>query len=231
MKNRIVEATIIAVGIICLGLCIQNGIKIFSQKDRAVEVKGLAEMEVPANKVICPILYKDLGNDLAQLYIELNKKNKAIISFLKENGIHDSEISVSAPEIVDMEAERFIENKSPYRYNLTSVITITTENVDKVRALMSRQAELLKQGIAVTVNNYSVRYEYTKLNEIKPQMIEEATKNARKAAEKFAKDSGSKLGKIKNATQGQFVISNRDENTPYIKNIRVVSTITYYLED
>ncbi|HRR63167.1 MAG TPA: SIMPL domain-containing protein, partial [Paludibacteraceae bacterium] len=154
-----------------------------------------------------------------------------IISFLKENGIHDNEISVSAPEIVDMEAERFIENKSPYRYNLTSVITITTENVDKVRALMTRQAELLKQGIAVTVNNYSVRYEYTKLNEIKPQMIEEATKNARKAAEKFAKDSGSKLGKIKNATQGQFVISDRDENTPYIKNIRVVSTITYYLED
>ncbi|HPC26372.1 MAG TPA: hypothetical protein PK410_02480, partial [Paludibacteraceae bacterium] len=114
MKNRIVESSIIAVGIICLGLFIQNGIKIFSQKDRAVEVKGLAEMEVPANKVICPILYKDLGNDLAQLYIELNKKNKAIISFLKENGIHDNEISVSAPEIVDMEAERFIENKSPY---------------------------------------------------------------------------------------------------------------------
>lgn len=81
---------------------------------------------------------------------------------------------------------------------------------------MARQAELLKQGIAVTVNNYSVRYEYTKLNEIKPQMIEEATKNARKAAEKFAKDLGSKLGKIKNATQGQFVISDRDENTPYI---------------
>jgi len=231
MKNRIVEAAIIAVGIICLGLCIQNGIKIFSQKDCAVEVKGLAEMEVPANKVICPILYKDLGNDLAQLYVDMNKKNQAIISFIKENGIQENEISLSAPEIVDMAAERFIENKSPYRYNLTSVITISTPNVDKVLALMSRQAELLKKGIAVTVNNYSVRYEYTKLNEIKPQMIEEATKNARKAAEKFAKDSGSKLGKIKSATQGQFIISDRDENTPYIKNVRVVSTITYYLED
>jgi len=231
MKNRIVEASIIAIGIIFLGLFIRSGIKIFPQKDRALEVKGLAEMEVPANKVICPILYKDLGNDLAQLYVDLNKKNQAIISFIKENGIQENEISLSAPEIVDMAAERFVENKSPYRYNLTSVITISTPNVDKVLALMSRQAELLKKGIAVTVNNYSVRYEYTKLNEIKPQMIEEATKNARKAAEKFAKDSGSKLGKIKSATQGQFIISDRDENTPYIKNVRVVSTITYYLED
>ena len=74
-------------------------------------------------------------------------------------------------------------------------------------------------------------YEFTGLNDIKPQMIEDATKNARAAAEKFAKDSDSKLGKIKSASQGQFTIANRDENTPYIKSVRVVTTVTYYLKN
>ncbi len=98
---------------------------------------------------------------------------------------------------------------------------------------MSEQAELLKQGIAITGGDYryNVVYEFTGLNKVKPQMIEEATKNARVAAEKFAKDSESRLGKIKNASQGQFSISDRDANTPYVKNIRVVTTVDYYLKN
>ena len=119
-----------------------------------------------------------------------------------------------------------------YRYNATSVITVTSKNVDKVRKLMSEQAELLKQGIAISGGDYryNVVYEFTGLNDVKPQMIEEATKNARAAAEKFAKDSDSSLGKIRNASQGQFSISDRDANTPYIKSIRVVTTVNYYLK-
>ena len=77
---------------------------------------------------------------------------------------------------------------------------------------------------------FNVSYEFTGLNEVKPEMIEEATRNARAAAEKFAKDSDSRLGKIRNASQGQFSIANRDENTPYIKTVRVVTTINYYLK-
>ena len=97
---------------------------------------------------------------------------------------------------------------------------------------MSEQAELLKQGIAIVGGDYrfNVSYEFTGLNEVKPEMIEEATRNARAAAEKFAKDSDSRLGKIRNASQGQFSIANRDENTPYIKTVRVVTTINYYLK-
>ena len=78
---------------------------------------------------------------------------------------------------------------------------------------------------------YKTEYSFTKLNDIKPEMIEEATKNAREAAEKFAQDSDSKLGKIKKASQGQFSISDRDSNTPYIKSVRVVSSIDYFLND
>lgn len=102
-----------------------------------------------------------------------------------------------------------------------------------MRSLISEQGELLKRGIAITAGDYryNVSYEYTSLNEIKPAMIEEATKNAREAAEKFAKDSGSELGKIRHAYQGQFSITDRDPNTPYLKKIRVVTTIDYSLED
>ncbi|MFV0470468.1 MAG: SIMPL domain-containing protein [Paludibacteraceae bacterium] len=232
MKHRIIEAAIIALGFCTLGLMLYMGINSFKDKDRVVSVKGLAEMEVKADKITWPLMYKDLGDDLLTLYNNINTKNKAIVSFLKSNGITQEEISVAAPEILDMKAERYTSNTPDYRYNATSVITVTSSNVDKVRKLMSEQTELLKQGIAITGGDYrySITYEFTGLNNIKPSMIEEATKNARMAAEKFAKDSDSKLGKIRDAYQGQFSISDRDSNTPYVKNVRVVTTVNYYLK-
>lgn len=232
MKNWRIEAIIMAVGIIMLGVMIKNGINDFKDKERVVTVKGLAEMEVPADKVVWPLMYKDIGNDPAVLYANLAQKNHAIVKFLESNGITEEEISIAPPEVIDMQAERYGDRNVPYRYNATSVITVTSKNVDKVRKLMSGQAELLKQGIAITGGDYrySVSYEFTGLNDIKPKMIEEATKNARAAAEKFAKDSESSLGKIRNASQGQFSISNRDANTPYIKSVRVVTTVNYYLK-
>ena len=233
MKNWKMEAVILAIGMVLLGLMIRGGINDVKDKERIVTVKGLAEMEVPADKVTWPLMYKDIGNDLPALYMNMEKKNQAIVSFLKSNGITDEEISVAPSEIIDMKAERYSNENVTYRYNATSVITVTSRNVDKVRKLMSEQTELLKQGIAITGGDYryNVSYEFTGLNDIKPQMIEEATKNARAAGEKFAKDSDSKLGKIRNASQGQFSISDRDGNTPYFKSVRVVTTVTYYLKN
>ena len=186
-----------------------------------------------ADNVTWPLMYKKVGNDLSQLYNEINNTNNQIKAFLLKKGIEESEISIGAPEIIDMAAERYNNSPVPFRYNVTNVITVTSQKVELVRSLIQEQSELLKQGIAITGGDYryNVQYEYMSLNEIKPQMIEEATKNARAAAEKFAKDSDSKLGKIKRAYQGQFSIGNRDENTPYIKRIRVVTTIDYSLED
>ena len=233
MKNWRIEAVILAIGMLLLGVFINNGFSEFAQKDRSVNVKGLAEMEVPADKVTWPLVYKSLGNDLGALYDDIKRSNQTILGFLKEKGIEEAEISVNAPEIIDQKAERYSNNDSPYRYNVTSVITVTSTKVDLVRKLISEQGELLKRGIAITGGDYryNVSFEYTSLNKIKPGMIEEATKNAREAAEKFAKDSESKLGKIRHANQGQFSISDRDANTPYIKKVRVVTTIDYSLED
>lgn len=234
MKNLRIEALILSLGFLLLGLFIERGFRSFAERDRSVNVKGLAEMEVPANKVTWPLVYKSLGNNLNQLYDEIKRSNATITQFLKEKGLSEKEISINAPEIIDLQAERYGNDRaSVYRYNVTTVITVTSDKVDLVRGLISGQGELLKRGIAITSGDYryNVSYEYTSLNEIKPSMIEETTKNAREAAEKFAKDSGSELGKIRHAYQGQFSINDRDPNTPYIKKIRVVTTIDYSLED
>lgn len=233
MKSWKFESVILATGLLLMGFCVKQGLDSFAEKNRIVTVKGLAEMEVPANKVTWPLMYKEVGNDLFSLYNRINTTNDAILNFLLKKGIKREEISVNAPEIIDLQAERYNHNPVQYRYNVTTVITVTSNQVELVRSLIQEQSELLKQGIAITGGDYryNTQYDFTSLNEIKPQMIEEATKNAREAALKFAKDSESELGKIKRAYQGQFSIEDRDANTPYIKRIRVVTTIDYSLED
>lgn len=234
MSSWKTEALIVALGLLSLGIFINKGFNAFVDQNRSVTVKGLAETIVPANKVTWPLMCKSLGNDLISIYDDIRRTNQTIISFLKEKGITEQEINIGAPEIIDMQAERYTANQpSPYRYNVTTVITVTSSKVDLVRSLISEQGELLKRGVAITGGDYryNITYEYTDLNKIKPQMIEEATKNARQAGEKFAKDSDSKLGKIRKANQGQFSIEDRDANTPYIKKVRVVTTIDYLLED
>ncbi|WP_289857694.1 SIMPL domain-containing protein [uncultured Muribaculum sp.] len=231
--DKIIPALLIAAGIFSLGLFIKAGFDNFSYRDRVVAVRGLAEKEVTANKVTWPVVYKEVGNDLQQIYTRITNNNKIVSDFLTSNGISQSEILIQAPTIVDMQAERYGSRDAQYRYNVTSVIVVTSSNIEKVNELIERQTELLKNGVAVVSGDYQYNtiYEYTNLNEIKPAMIAEATKAAREAADKFAADSHSRLGKIKNATQGQFSIENRDPYTPYLKKVRVVSTIVFYLED
>lgn len=235
MKNYRIEAIILAFGTLVLGLFIYLGLSAFASKDRVVSVRGLAEREVKADHVIWPITYKTTGNDLQAIYANLNTVTPRIEAFLTQNGISRNDISVGAPQIIDLRADRYAssENALRDRYNVTTVITVSSGQVDKVRSLMSRIGELLKQGIAISAGDYDtqVKYEFTSLNKIKPQMIEEATKNAREAAVKFANDSESKMGKIKSATQGLFTIDDRDQYTPYIKNVRVVTSVDYYLEN
>ena len=217
-----------------MGACIADGLTSAFQSDRIVTVKGLSEREVPADKVIWPLVYKELGNDPAEMYDRLATKNRKVIDFLKEKGIAEKEICESAIQVSDRQADSYDQNNVLYRYKATSVITVTSSQVELIRKIMQSQSELMKMGIALVTEEYGtniVKYEFTGLNKIKPDMIEESTKNARATAEKFAKDSESKLGKIRTASQGQFSIDNRDSNTPYIKRIRVVSTIEYYIED
>ncbi len=231
--NRIKEAAIIAIGIIVLGLCVRSGLDSISNKDRKVTVKGLSEREVEADKVTWPILTKELGNDLPLLYTRINATTAKVKAFLKKNGVKDSEISVNAPVVIDLNADQYSVAKHNYRYNITSTVTVTSRNVKLVRSIISRQGELFKQGVAVVDGGYGngVVYEYVSFQQIKPKMMQEAIKNAEQTARQFADNSDSKIDKILEAGQGQFSIENRDDNTPYIKKLRVVTTVTYSLKD
>ncbi len=231
-KNNFL-ALCLLIGLVFLGAMFPVAVSKFRSYDRTVTVKGLSEKEVKADKVIWPIPFTVVGNDLNTVYSQINRNISEIKDFLVSGGVSEDEITVSMPTISDKYAQEYGNNDRTYRYFTKSVVTVCTGNVDTVLTLMPRQSELLKKGIIGTGNSWDsqVQFQFEGLNGIKPEMIEDATRNAREAAEKFAKDSESRLGKIKTASQGTFTISDRDSNTPYIKKVRIVSSVTYYLKN
>lgn len=228
-NSRLIGSALIAVAIVILGFCLKAGIDNFAHNDRQVSVRGLSEREVKADLVTWPISYSVAGNNLQDLYRKVNSYNSTITKFLTSNGIAKEEISINPPDTYNATSNQYRSSTFSYDYAINCTVTVTTKNVDTVRELLNRQSELLNEGIAFS-NSY-INYQFTGLNGIKPEMIAEATRNAREAAAKFAADSESRLGKIKTASQGQFSIDDADSSTPYIKKVRVVSTIIYYLED
>ncbi|MFP3868267.1 MAG: SIMPL domain-containing protein [Desulfobacteraceae bacterium] len=237
-NQRIWEALIlgafIGLGLIILGYFLASSVTRLKAQERTVTVKGLAEQEMPADIAIWPIRFTVADNDLSNLFAVIQGNNALVIEFLKANDFSAPEISISVPAIVDRQAQEYVDaSKVQYRYSASSVITVYSEQVEKVRQAMEKIVELVKQGIAIAGKDYqsTPQFLFTGLNDLKPAMVEKATKEAREVAEKFAKDSGSQLGKIKRARQGQFEIKDRDSNTPYIKKIRIVSTVEYYLSD
>ncbi|MCI9608440.1 MAG: SIMPL domain-containing protein [Muribaculaceae bacterium] len=231
-STNIIASAVLAVGLLALGLCVKSGLNSFTDRQRVVDVKGLAEREVNANLVTWPIMFKEVGNDLPAVYRRVTDTNNQIVEFLTSNGLTKEEISIGAPTVQDLQTDRYNTNPLPYNYAVTSVVTVSSSKVKEVHSLINRQGELFSKGIAI-ISDYSTRitYDFTDLNSIKPEMIAEATQNAREAAKKFADDSDSRLGKIKTARQGQFSIEDRDATTPYIKKVRVVTSLTYFLED
>lgn len=224
------------VGAGLLGLGWQGGQAAMQVKklDRSVTVKGLSEREVPADVVIWPLEFRVVDNDLASLYQKAEVQTKKIYAFLEKRGIDQTEISTWPASMTDKAAQHYSSGRPfEYRYLASQAVTVYSKKIDIVRKAMKELGMLGKEGIVLEGENRfgQVEYLFTGLNEIKPQMIEDATKKAREVASKFAADSDSQLGKIKRASQGRFSISDRDSSTPHLKKVRVVSTITYYLDD
>lgn len=228
--GKLVTGLAIMTGLIVMGMFIMKGLRSIADRDQYVTVKGLAEREVLADKVVWPLPFKCVSNDMQELYNEIEKNNNIVVGFLKDGGITEDEINISAPAVTDRLAQSYVPDNIKFRYQAEAVITVTSSQVEKVIDLMKKQVNLMKQGVIISNEyNYNISFEYTSLNDIKPEMVEEATRNARAVAQKFAEDSDSNLGKIRQATQGQFSISS-DETTPQIKNIRVVTTVKYALD-
>ena len=227
--SKIVASAIIAFGLIALGISLKSGIVKFKSMERTVAVKGLAEKQVNADKVVWRVSFARVGNDLVSLYSSLDVNAKYIKEYIKDKGIDDSEIFESSPNVSNLEDQyRYSNNRPEYKYQISQSLTISTNKVDAVKQLAkTATADMLKRGIIISD---WASYEFTGLNELKPEMIAEATANARQAAQKFAEDSKSKLGKIKTANQGQFSVDDLDETTEFVKKVRVVTTIVYYLD-
>jgi hypothetical protein len=230
----LVLGALLCVGLLGLGTLLADGFLRAKSLERTVTVKGLSEREVPADVAIWPIKFSEAGDDLGALYAAVERNNDRVSAFLESRGFAPGDISTSAPAIVDREAQGYGRGEGPrFRYTATSTLTVYSRDVDRVRETLNDLVELGKQGLAISGQDYEARTQFlfTGLNALKPEMIEEATRNAREVASRFAQDSESTLGKIRSASQGQFSIEDRDSNTPHVKRVRVVSTVEYYLSD
>lgn len=235
MRNGTAAAAILgltlALGLAAAGYFVGNALYAVRASERFVTVKGFAEKEVRANLAMWPIVFNTTGNELAELQRDIDTAAKAVIAFLERNGFSTNEFSISSPRVTDFATQgRPGPDNPPYRYAAESVVTLRSEKVDQVKEAIQHSGELIKAGIALVRSyEFNTTFLYTDLEKIKPEMIAEATKDARRAAEQFATDSGSRVGAIRNAQQGYFNIEDRDPFSPEFKKIRVVTTVQYLL--
>ncbi|MBO4665282.1 MAG: SIMPL domain-containing protein [Paludibacteraceae bacterium] len=228
MKNSsILAAALIAVGVALGGLFIALGINKMAVRDRAVTVKGLSTQDVKADHVVWPLSFGLLGNDLPSLNNDITKMHDTVRKFLISKGFSSDDIKKGNTSVSNNWANYYGE-RPEYHYTINTSVIVSTDNVDLVIANLGCQTELLSRGYIINSEEWALDYQYNGLNELKPMMIEEATKNARAVAQKFADDSNSKLGGIRRASQGQFSVE-ADQYQPWIKHVRVVTTVDYFL--
>ena len=230
--NNTVPALVLALGIALAGFLVGQALVEARSSQRAVSVRGLAEREVPANLALWPIVFTVTSDELVDLQRKADEGVAKVRAFLADD-FPPAQISVSAPRVQDREAQGMRNNGGRMdRYSAEVTVTVRTDRIDVAKKAIERSGELVKQGVAVIRSyEYNTQYLFTNLEKIKPEMIAEATKDARRAAEQFAQDSGSEVGAIRNAQQGLFSIEDRDQFSPEFKKVRVVTTVDYYLAD
>ena len=237
---RVFAAVLVAVGVALGGWFIGNG---FAHRDpnRSVTVKGLAERNVKADIALWQIQFAETGNDLAGVQATIQKDDAAIAAFLRDHKLGADAIAFHSVQVTDRAARNYGNDQYKTRFVVTGTIMVRTEDVDAVAAAGQDTGTLIAQGVVLGNPdggfNEGPNYLFDGINALKPSMIAEATKNARAAAEQFARDSGSKLGGILRANQGVFEILPRDK-APMLeadrqieKTVRVVATLEYTLKD
>lgn len=247
-NNKILIAFAIVIGLGLNGFFIGRAIQRFKKEDRYISVKGFSEREVKANLAVWTIKTRITTNDVTEGSRQMETDKKKIVEFLVQKGIGANEIFQQNLKVVDKMAREYGDNNiGVFRYIVENSIQVRSENVDIVQQVNRMTDELLKMGVVISnVNEYtpSVQYLFTKLNDIKPEMVSEATQNARKAALEFTRESKVSLGEMKKASQGLFSIVDRDDfisgqtgeggygaNTNDIfKKVRVVVNIEYSVE-
>jgi len=234
----VLSLLILALGIGYAGMKAHDGLVEFRSYDRFVTVKGLATRDVMADLAVWPISHTVTGDDLAVVQGVLEKHGRQVTAFLGQYGISEDAIEQKQTNVQDLLAQSYRQqNSNQNRFILTQNFVVRTEDIDAVSEAAENVGDLIKKGVVLAQHGTTgPTYLFTKLNDIKPDMIAQATKNAREAADQFAADSGQEVGSIRRAHQGVFQILPRDEtyvvpeNTQKYKTIRVVSTLDFYLE-
>jgi uncharacterized protein len=232
-KAAVLRGILTAAALIISSVIIAAGFGRIAKPDRVVNVRGLAEQEVDADMAVWPLTFSVGGNNLLELQKDIVGRTKTVTSYLEQHGLSAGDYTVQAPAITDTSVNPYMtENKSRYTYIAKQVVLVRSKNVKAVKSAQADSLDLMGSSIAVSQDyDGKVQYEFTGLNSIKPGMIAEATKNARAAAEQFAHDSGSRVGKIKSASQGLFTVDDAAVGLEERKTVRVVTTVEYILKD
>jgi uncharacterized protein len=226
--SLIVSSLVLALGLTAAGYFIGDGIAGRNRGARIVSVKGLSEKEVPASVAIWDVGYSATGNELPAVNRKLAESTSAVLNFLTKAGFDQSDLAIQPPSVRDATMEPREKDTPPpaERYRAYQSVLLRTSKVDAIKPALAAASNLMTGGVLLTGSSQP-QYIYNQLNQIKPAMIEEATKNARIAAEQFSRDSQTTLGKLKNAAQGWFQVENRDAATPERKLVRVVVDVEY----
>ena len=231
-------------GLVVGGWVLGSEIKDIRLADRYVTVKGLVERTVKSDMAIWPVSFKEAGNDLSQVFAKSEADKSTVLKFFATQGVQPNEISVGQIKVTDKLANEYGGNNTGPRYIVEQTVTVQSANVDKIAKAGEKTADLVQAGIVVGDNNGQggIKYKFNGLNALKPDMITEATRNARSSADRFAADSGSQVGSIRSASQGVFSISAADSvstgngdgggdsgDSSIMKKVRVVATVDYYL--
>ncbi|MCB8889613.1 SIMPL domain-containing protein [Vreelandella malpeensis] len=236
-KGVVVLASAVALGgLLALGLgwggsYFKGAAEVWQQSSRSVTVRGLAEREVAADLVMWPLNYAVSADTLTELEQRLSTDEQRVRDFLAERGFAADEVSMTPPRITDQYANTYGGERPDERFRAEATLLLRTDRVDDVIQAVPEATALVRQGVLLSPTyEYRTEFLFTGLDAIKPEMIREATADARSAAQQFAEDSGSAVGGIKSATQGYFSIEDLDTYTPQTKRVRVVTTIDYALE-
>jgi len=226
--SLVISAFLIGLGLTAAGYFVGEGISGRSTGRRIISVKGLSEKEVPASVATWTVGYTATGNELGEINKKLAESTKAVLAFLKEAGFAETDLAVQPPSLHDtsMDVREKDSPPPPERYRADQSVLLRTSKVDAIKPALASASNLMVSGVLLS-GKAEPNYIFNQLNEIKPGMIQEATKNARIAAEQFSRDSQTTLGKLRSATQGWFQVENRDAATPERKIVRVVVDVEY----
>jgi hypothetical protein len=244
LSPAVVLGVCLLLGLVLGGWVLGSQIKAIRLADRYVTVKGLVERTVKSDSAIWPVTFKEAGNELPQVFAKSEADKAAVLKFFADQGIKPQEITVGQIQVTDKLANEYSGNQTGPRYIVQQTVTVNSSDVDRIAKAGQKTAELVQAGIVVGGGyGQGISYKFGGLNALKPDMITEATRNARAAADRFAADSGSQVGSIRSANQGVFSISAADgesageggggggssPDSSIMKKVRVVATVDYYL--